>query len=461
MKDHPSGCLAKLNSTCQNLAVGRMLLENVTSSISGDILHEKTPVVCVAVLDTTKTDASDGHGKYYHCCEVHKEPRTGRAGIRCDEEVHVGVRVMVADIFYWSSFFLALFTPALPLALPDYVFSLENEIEKENRQAEQTNIEITRYLCVTNYSTESEQDNQRGTGADRSNTEDAALCTMTSTATDTANNKNNNYNNDTSQEETGQNTSNCAANSRDQDEESEFIPVDDSSPMNLSTLLRESVQKFPDVPLSFNVKLAVMFLCVYPCVLYVQIGLYHTLKETSLDEIRKKHVNLDSVFRSGVVFVNVRVDSIDQANLVVAIFVIIAIFILALYLKPKHFFVGETELCWLCRHFIPRNNSFNFSLASRRTLGDEMHLHLKLLHHYLCYFTVACGSIVVSIYYYLSLGCLRKNMRKESRGNNLLCVFLRLIYFTFALLGIIVGGVFSLLIFIIFLLFHLFSFLQS
>ena len=37
LKDQPSGCLAKLNSRCQNLAVGRMLLENVTSSISSDI----------------------------------------------------------------------------------------------------------------------------------------------------------------------------------------------------------------------------------------------------------------------------------------------------------------------------------------------------------------------------------------------------------------------------------------
>ena len=447
LKDQPSGCLAKLNSTCQNLAVGRMLLENVTSSSSGDIFHKKTSVVCVAVINTTTTDASSKHDMDYRCCNVRKEPRTGRTRIRCDEEIDVGDWVATVNkIFLFLSFFLALFAPALPLAFPDCVFSLQDEVEKENRQAEQTNIEVARYQCVTDYSTESEQDNHRGTGADRSNIEDAALRTMTSTA----NNKNNNYNNDTIQEETGQNTSNYVANSRDQDEESEFIPVDDSSPMNVSTLLRESVQKFPDVPLSFNIKLAVMCLCVYPCVLYVQIGLYHMLKKTSIDEIRKKHIRVHSVFVAGVVFVNAAGNFDELVPSVVTLVLVITIFILVLYLKPKDFFLGENELCRLCRDFIPRKNSLKFSLPSIRALGDEMLCHLKLLHHYLWYSTVAYGNIVVSIYYRLSLGCLRKKMREESRGNHLCCVFLRLISFIFALPCIIVGGVFSLLIFMIF-----------
>ena len=451
LEDHPSGCLAKLNSTCQNLAVGRMLLENVTSSISGDILHKKTPVVCVAVINTTTTDAFSERDMDYLCCEVHKEACNGRTGIRCKEEIDVGDWVAtVRKSFVFLSCFLALFAPALPLALPDYVFSLKDEVEKENRQAEQTNIEITRYLCVTDYSTESEQDNQRGTGADRSKTEDAALCTMTSTATDTANNKNNIYNNDTIQEETGQNTSICVANSRDQDEESEFIPVDDSSPMNVSTLLRESFQKLPDVPLSLNIKLAVMCLCVYPCVLSVQIGLYYTLKKTSMDEIRNKRVLVGSVFGGGVVFVDVTVISDEVEFWILNIAMIISIFILVLLLKPKDFFVGENELCRLCRVLSPTNNNLNFSLGSRRTLGDEMHHHLKLLHYYLWNSGVAYGNIVVSIYYRLSLGCLRKKMRKKSRGNHLGWVFLRLISLIFALPCIIVGGVLSLLIFMIF-----------
>ena len=465
-KDKPSGCLDKLKrSSCQNLVVARMLLENVTSSSSGDILHKKTPVVCVAVINTTRTDDSNKYDASYNCCDIHKEARTGPVTIRCDQTIDVDNWVAIVDkIFLFLSFFLALFAPALPLALPDYVFSLEDEVEKGNRLAEQTNIEKTGYQRITNAAAEGEQDNQRGTGADRSNTEDAALHTVTSAATDTTttttstatanNNNNNNNNNNTIQEETGQNTSNCVGNSRDQEKESEFIPVDDSSPMNLSTLLRESVQKFPDIPLSFNIKLAVMFLCVYPCVLYVQMGLYHALKKKSIDEIINKDVLVGSVFSSSIVFVNVT-DSDARALSGAAIVMIITIFVLVLFLKPKDFLLGQNELCRLCLVFSPTNNSFNFSLASRRTLGDEMHRHLKILHYYIWRFTVNYVIIVVSIYYCLSLGCLRKKMRKGSRGNHLFCVFFRLISFILALPFIIVGGVFCLLIFIIVLIISL------
>ena len=46
LRDEPSGCLAGLNSTCQNMAVGRALLDNVTSESRG-----KTGVVCIAMID--------------------------------------------------------------------------------------------------------------------------------------------------------------------------------------------------------------------------------------------------------------------------------------------------------------------------------------------------------------------------------------------------------------------------
>ena len=389
LKDQPSGCLAKLNSRCQNLAVGRMLLENVTSSISSDILHENTPVVCVAILKTTTTDASSEHVMNYHCCNVHKEPRTGPATIRCGQRIDVVNWVeIVSQIFYFLSLSLALFTPALPLILPDYVFSLKDEDEKENRPAEQISGERARLQRVINEATEGEQDNH-------------------------------------------------------QEETSKFIPVDDSSPMNLSTLLRESVQKLPNIPLSFNIKLAVIFLCVFPCALYAQIGLYHVLKKTSIDEITKKHVQVYSVFSSGIV-------SLEFGFELAVAFGMITIFISVLLLRPEDFFLREEELCLVCRHISLRNNnSFNFSLASRATLGDEMYRHLKLLLHYFRHFTVCIftypADIGVSIYCCLSLGCQLENKRKESRVWHLLCVFFRFIYFVLALPFIILVGVLYLL----------------
>ena len=85
LKDHPSGCLAELDSTCKNLAVGRMLLENVTSSISGDTFQKKTPVACVARINRN----AFGRIVTYQCCDVHKE--VGKpATLRCNQIVHEG-----------------------------------------------------------------------------------------------------------------------------------------------------------------------------------------------------------------------------------------------------------------------------------------------------------------------------------------------------------------------------------
>ena len=350
------------------------------------LLHENTPVVCVAILKTTTTDASSEHVMNYHCCNVHKEPRTGPATIRCGQRIDVVNWVeIVSKIFFFLSYILALFTPALPLILPDYVFSLKDEDEKENRPAEQISGERARLQRVNNEATEGEQDNH-------------------------------------------------------QEETSKFIPVDDSSPMNLSTLLRESVQKLPDIPLSFNIKLAVMCLCVYPCVVYVQIGLYHMLKKTSIDEITKKHVKVYSVFSLGAVF------PVDFRFKLGFVFAMITTFISVLLLRPEDFFLREEELCHACRSISLRNDSFNFSLASRATLSDEMYRHLKLLRHYIRHFRERGifrlpADIGVSIYCCLSLGCQLENKRKESRVWHMLCLFFRFISFLLALPFIILVGV--------------------
>ena len=83
LEDQPSGCVASLNSTRQNMAVGRMLLENVTIQSSTDQLSRKSEVVCVAVIA--------GHDLYkgivYRCCGI-KTLRTdqpnGPSEIQCD-----------------------------------------------------------------------------------------------------------------------------------------------------------------------------------------------------------------------------------------------------------------------------------------------------------------------------------------------------------------------------------------
>ena len=371
LKDQPSGCLAKLTSTCKNLAVGRMLLENVTSSISGDTLQKKTPVVCVAWIKRKDRTVR------YQCCDVHKEVTEPAATLRCNQSVDEGDwSTIVVLIFLFLSFVGTFFAPALPLALPDYVFSLEDEIEKENRLAVQTDRETTGDELIP--ATEGEQYNQTESGADRENADTVAQHSLTinNTSIAAAAANTNATTNNTNREETGQNTSNCGTKSRERGEEGEFFPLDDSSPMNISTLLRESVQKLPDIPKSFNIKLAFIFFFVFPCVCYLQMVLYLTLKGIHLNECRNKQVT----FRQVTVFSRVALpfvsSIIDPRSLMLLVAAILPLVFPVLLSKPNHFVIPEGMECLLCQDY----SAFPFS--DRRSVGHEIRRHLKMMYHY-------------------------------------------------------------------------------
>ncbi|XP_068751537.1 uncharacterized protein [Montipora capricornis] len=275
LEDQPSGCLANLNSTCQNMAVGRMLLENVTIESTGEKVQKK-PVVCVEVIKDIKTEDTNIRDIDYQCCGMHLGP-TGRfASIRCDQTVDIGSWMEALNTFFGIfSGILSLFLPALPLALPDWVFSLRAECEKEKRLEE--------------------QNNNTETPGDHQNSNDQNIRNINGT-TDEPDNPSadelsliNGHSSYQQISDSDHDASNPRENISEQiEEESETIPVDDSSPMNLSTLLNGCVQKLPDMEMSFNIKLAIMLLCICPSVLYVQIGLYGTVKKiTNIRKSRK------------------------------------------------------------------------------------------------------------------------------------------------------------------------------
>ncbi|XP_015770143.1 PREDICTED: uncharacterized protein LOC107348601 [Acropora digitifera] len=430
LKDQPDGCLAKLKPRYQDLAVGRMLLQNVTSSISSDMWPDDTPMVCVEII-------SLGANIGYLCCDVHKED-TEPAKILCEKRIYVGKWVNIVGFFL--SFVFTLFAPALPLALPDFVFNIEDEVEKENHPAEHTNWETTGYQRITNPPTVGQRGNHRGTRANRSNMEDATT---------------RNDDNNTTQEETDQNTPSFLGNRRDKRrKEREFIPVDDSSPITLSTLLRESVKRFPEVPLSFNVKLAFMCFCVYPCVLYVRIGFHYIRSFTFINEIIKEQNICRGLFTQHFFSSDFKHPAVEIA---IAFPLIFTSIVLVLFSRPKDFILEDNEVCQLCRTMSSKFRDLNFSLRVRRSLGDEIHRHLRIFHRYVWYALLRYGNSLVSICDLL-LGGLREEMHQESRGRHLLCVGLRFISLIVALPFIIVGGVFCLLILIVVLIVSLLRF---
>ena len=125
LEDQPSGCLAALNSSCQNLAVGRALLDNLTHDTPGES-PPSTEVVCVAMI-VNNGDSGLSTVKY-HCCS------SNTPVFRCDLPVQSSNWFGAFKTFLiLLSIIVLLYCPALLLALPDCIFNLQYEYDKDER----------------------------------------------------------------------------------------------------------------------------------------------------------------------------------------------------------------------------------------------------------------------------------------------------------------------------------------
>ena len=422
MEDQPSGCLVNLNSTCQNMAVGRMLLEIVTIKSTGEKVQKK-PVVCVEVIKDIKIDDIKNRNIYYHCCGMH-QGQTGSASIRCDQTVDIGNWMRALNTFFVIfSGILSFFLPALPLALPDCVFSLQAECEKEKRLEEQNN----------NTETPGDHQNMNGATDEPSNP---------STDEQLSINRHSSYQGTSDSEH---DTSNPRENTSEQiKEESETIPVDDSSPMNLLEFLIACIQRLPDFEKSFNVKLAIMLLGICPSVLYVQIGLYGTVKKMHVNESIKKHVK--NLYGLSLVPLQIVGLDLNDTTVIIHFVVLLSMIIPLLSLRPGAFILEKGIICRLCKKF---NSEVDVPYAEKRSVADEMRHHLAILNHYMWkfigyfgdYVRVACDICICSN------SC--TEMRRKPHFPHIICVFFNLISFPFALILTVVWWAISFFVLLI------------
>ena len=417
LEDQPSGCLANLKSTCQNMAVGRMLLENVTMT-SSDAPSHKTQVVCVAVI---KTDEYFGLIEFdgYHCCDRHKGPNG--PSILCNLTVaNSKWEGLVDGIVITVTLFMTLFIPALALALPDCCFSLQNECGKENSFQRQNDRKAD------------ELKNNTGT-ADQQKASQTQKLPLLSRPNNAEGFADNNKQVEPTHSRNGYN--------RRQEELNNMIPVDDSSPMTFSNLFLGFVETLLDLGLSFNIKLAIMLLCVYPCVFYVQLGLYRTLKITHIDESIKKHVSVRDVFNRHFLIVDFD-DEQGPLNILFVVSLAFSVFIPVLFSRPEDFFYQEGTVCCLCQWFNAKNTlAIVFPSSDRRSVGDEIRRHLKILHHRLCDFFLASKEL--ALYDYCSCACLKMNHQQASRLIHGICNLLRFVSVPVTLLFRILCGAFA------------------
>ena len=281
LRDEPSGCLAGLKSTCQNMAVGSALLDNVTRGSSVK-LSRRTEVVCVLII---KKELHSYHRSIkYHCCGFNVS------------KINCNFSVVISNWFNAIYYFLLVlsnvilfYSPALLLLLPDCVFNLRNECASENNtENQQTNSE----QAVSTASPTADRNQQNLENqieeVDRDNGEELPTADGNQ---QTPENQNEGVDRDNGEElpsaDGNQQTPKNQNKEVDKDN-GEKLPVDDARPVTCSTLLLRCAQQLPGLKMSFNLKLAVLLFCIYPFPVYVQLGFYLNSKQQYIHERLRK-----------------------------------------------------------------------------------------------------------------------------------------------------------------------------
>ena len=315
LRDEPSGCLAGLNSTCQDVAVGRALLDNATSE------GGKSGVVCVAVIEKiVRKDFLkhyDATSIRYHCCKLNA------SSINCDFPVEgSNWYEAIQNFLLCLAVVLMFYFPALPLLLPYYIFDLQYECDKEG-----STDELTYSLDEVNSISIHARNVYR--------LKSPVL---------------------------GE------------------IPVDDASPVTCSTALLGCVQRLPDVKLSFNLKLAVLLLCIFPFGFYVNVAIFLVLKEKYFDELFMK-VPPETLARETPMFFSLSrlfYPTGPFQYFLVALSTLTCL-MAVLFLRPTDLFLNQNFVCVQChmaKHLFSLPITENEDSVS---IGDKMLHHLNIM----------------------------------------------------------------------------------
>ena len=368
LEDKPTGCVASLNSSRQNMAIGKMLLEYVTVE-KKNFSDLRSQVVCVETIKDLKVAGY----KYfeYQCCRISSDNLESHQ-VLCDQTVSESHWAELLDtILALIGIFLVLFFPAFPLALPDYIFSLQRECDKAvDRLTEDTGRHADRLHRTRNGYVELNQD----------------------------------------------------------DEEDNGIAEDDATPLTISTLLFQVVQRLPDSRFSFNLKLAFMLVFLCPLPIYVQLGLTLAINKRHMDETLRKKVDR-GLYNS---------DPFIAVSICVYLFPV-------LFLRPEDLFLSNQ----ITRHCLCGKASklLGFSLLDieRSSVGDEIRVHLNLLkygvYNLVSIFTNWFLRKLKTLFSTFTCS-ITMSKRKVSRMRSALCVVWVIVSFFLILLLAIFSGVF-------------------
>ena len=323
LRDEPSGCLAGLNSTCQNMAVGRALLDNVT-------MESNSGVVCVAMIEKTVFEDDDARSLKYHCC------RLNASSINCDVPVEGSNWYQAIQKFLiFLAIVLIFYFPGLLPLLPDYIFDLQYECDKEK---EGNTDELNDSLDEVDSNFIRARNGYEEIPDIHNVKEDRLKLSVLGE-----------------------------------------IPVDDASPVTCSTAFLGCIQQLPDVKMSFNLKLAVLLFCIFPFGFYVNVVLFFVLKEKYFDELFMK-VPLGTSTLVPPMFFSIYILYPEPFQYFLLASLALTCSMAVFFLRPTDLFLNQDFTCWHCelaKCFSPllpiTDNEDSVSI------GDKMLHHLNII----------------------------------------------------------------------------------
>ena len=343
LEDQPSGCLANLNSSCQNKVVGRALL-NMTQLNSGQPPDRN--VVCVAIIEDYVKDFLwsffDGNVKF-RCCEMSKQETEESAYIQCELEVQVSDWFKAFNgTLNLLTVLMMLYCPAFLLFLPDSIFNLQEECKKEERRENEQQSEDSHHR----------QSNQRRS---RYGSTDEASANITAENDDLVSLVSLPIliQSQQANSQIGEDTSNKHVQN--------LLYLDEPNPITFSYFLRTYTKERTEL-FSFHSKFAFLWYCVIPIFVYLRLGLNYIVESKFMEAMHKN----PKAYLVGPLF-SYRFCVQDLVRTPMAL----APLILILFSSPKDFLITVTEDIRQVKCPVCRENTVS--------VGEDMLRHLRKL----------------------------------------------------------------------------------
>ena len=391
--ENPAGCLGALNSS-QKKVIGSALLKNVTISI------HKVDVVCVQDIKDYNWFQLLHHedNLEYDCCI--REKISGE--IRCNQSARNSPWLEAFNVVLFILLGVWVFYfPAFPLALPDFIFNFQEELEKEQQEDEKLKNELDRNRRGQDINSQDSHDNQGQELQDRhyyqrDSTAEGdqnlypepeisviiddgspfSCCRRSDTNIpdrseyeqfDTSDHSDNQRQDpqdgldDHDQRESG-------TGGDQHPSEQMLVYMDDSSPTTCCNLLRRVISSnysgsLRHLKFSFNIKLAFLVFCVAPLFFYLRLLLALTIKRRDFDETAangKAFLEVGQLF--SMAFFHLYLGM--AFDIFILIFAVSFPLVAVLFSRPQDFLIDGK--CCICRE--------HYSSVG---IGEDMRRHIE------------------------------------------------------------------------------------